>query len=245
MIALQHFDSLEPLQPIEIDLAVLDLQMKLKTNLAWLSHSYGKAYRIDKQGDEKRFILPEVYVGNKDNKYTLMPVSPDNDKMGSVFFVIEKEKQLTYDIGQNFLNWNVGIIFFANMQLINKSFVDVHDFTQNLIKEVRDVLTNKLIGSAYKLTNSEVVREPNEIFREFILQDRRFVILPFTAFRFNTSITMKEDCLLTSNREAAILNNVSKFEIQNYIIPKLDFTTDDFLKLSEEQKADLLTRLTV
>jgi len=246
MIALQHLDSLEPLQPIEIDNAVLDLQMKFKTELSWLSHAYGKAYRIDKQGQEKRLILPEVYVGNTDGKYTLMPVSPDNDKTGTVFFVIDRERQVTNDqLSQNYLNWNVGIVFFANMETINKSFSDNQDFTQNLIKEVRDVLTNKLLGTGYRLGIIDVVREHNEIFKEFLLADRRYIVMPFTAFRFNVNITLKEDCLLVSNRQAAILNNVSKLEIINYIIPSLDFTGDDFLALSEQQKTDLLTRLTV
>lgn len=246
MIALQHLDSLEPVQPIEIDYAVLDLQNKFKTNLSWLSHSYGKAYRIDKQGAEKRLILPEVYVGNTDGKYTLMPVTPDNDKQGAVFFVIDKERPLTSDANsQNYLTWNVGIVFFANMELINKSFADNQDFTQNLIKEVRDVLTNKLLGVGYKANIIDVPREHNEIFKEFLLQDRRYVIMPFTAFRFNVNITLREDCILVNNREAAILNNVSNFEIRNYIIPSLDFTGDDFLALSEQQRTDLLTRLTV
>lgn len=246
MINLQHYDSLEPAQPIEIDWVVLDLQMKLKTNLSWLSHSYGKAYRIDKQGTEKRFILPEVYIGNTDGKYSLMPVTPDNDKKGIVFFVIDKEKQLTNDINsQNFLSWNVGIVFWANLEFINESFAKNQDYTQNLIKEVRDILTNEIIGSGYNLSISEVAREHNEIFREFLLQDRRYVIMPFTAFRFNVTITLKEECGLNLDRQAAILNNVTDFEIKNYILPTLDFTTDDFLSLSEQQKADLLTRLTV
>lgn len=246
MIALQHYDTLEPAQPIEIDWAVLDIQMKLKTNLAWLSHSYGKAYRIDKQGQEKRLILPEVYIGNTDGKYSLMPVTPDNDKKGVVFFVIDKERQLTKDMNtQNFLSWNVGIVFWANLGLINEAFAKNQDYTQNLIKEVRDVLTNKLIGSGYKVEISEVPREHNEIFKEFLLQDRRYVIMPFTAFRFNVTITLREDCGLVSDRGAAITNNVTKTEIQNYIIPELDFMTDDFLYLSEQQKSDLLTRLTI
>lgn len=246
MIALQHLDSLEPLQPIEIDYAILDLQMKLKTDLPWLSHSYGKAYRVDNQGQEKRLILPMVYVGNRDNKYSLMPVSPDNDKEGSVFFVIDRERQLTYDQNsQNFLTWNVGAVFFANLEMINKEFASNQDFTQNLIKEVRNVFTNKLLGTGYRVSIIDVVREHNEIFKEYLLADRRYIVMPFTAFRFNLSITLKEDCLVTSDRGAAITNNVTKLEIHNYIMPTLDFKTDDFLFLSEEQKADLLTRLTI
>lgn len=245
MIALQHIDALEPLQPIEIDWAVLDLEDKLKTNLSWLSHSYGRAYRMDRQGQEKRLILPEVYVGNADGKYSLLPVTPDNDKKAISFFVIDKERQVNYEAQtQNYLSWNVGLIIWANLELINKDWAKNEDYTQNLIKQTRDVITKQLLGSGYRCEIIEVEREHNQIFKEFLLQDRRYVIMPFTAFRFNLVITLREDCALPLDRGAAITNNVSQLEIRNYIMPKLDFTGDDFLYLSEQQKTDLLTRLT-
>lgn len=245
MIALQHIDSLEPLQPIEIDFAVLDLQTKLRTNLEWLSHSYGKAYRMDKQGQEKRLILPEVYIGNTDGKYSLLPVTPDNDKKAISFFAIDKERQLGFESNsQNYLAWNVGLIIWANLELINENLAKNEDFTQVLIKQTRDVITNELLGSGYRVDIVDVDREQNLIFREFILQDRKYVTMPFTAFRFNLIFTVREDCQLPVDRGQAITNNVTGLEIQNYIIPKLDFLGNDFLFLSEQQKADLLTRLT-
>lgn len=245
MIQLQHSDSLQPLQAIEIDYAILDLQTKLRTELNWLSHAYGRAYRIDKQGEEKRLVLPEVYIGNTDGKYTLLPTTPDNDKKAVSYFVVEKEKQVKYEPnGSNYLSWNVGAIFWANLEEINLDLAKNEDFTQVLIKEVRNVITNKLLGVGYRCEIVEVQREVNEIFKEFTLQDRRYVVMPFTAFRFNLVITLREECGLSSDRGNAIRNNISKQEICQYIVPYLDFSGLDFDCLTEQQKNDLTLRLT-
>lgn len=198
MIALQHIDELEPIQAIEIDWAVKDMQDVLRVNLNWLTHPYGRAYRIDKQGEEKRFVLPEVYVGNTDGKYSLVPATPDNDKKAISFFTIGKERQLTKEMqASNYLSWDVGLIIWANLELINKELAKNEDFTQHLIKAVRRVIMRDLLGSGYKVEITTVDREYNEVFKEFTLQERRYVVMPFTAFRFNLIVTLKEGCGVT------------------------------------------------
>lgn len=195
MIALQHTNELEPIQAIEIDWAVKDMQALLKSKLSWLTHPYGRTYRIDKQGEEKRFVLPEVYVGNTDGKYSLTPVTPDNDKKGISFFAVGRERQLTKDlVASNYLAWEVGLVFWVNLDLINKELAKNEDFTQLLIKDVRRVIMRDLLGSGYKVEITTVDREYNEIFREFTLQERRYVVMPYSAFRFNLIVTLKEGC---------------------------------------------------
>lgn len=195
MIALQHTNELQPIQAIEIDWAVKDMQALLKSKLNWLTHPYGRAYRIDKQGEEKRFVLPEVYVGNTDGKYSLTPVTPDNDKKGISFFVVGRERPLTKDlVASNYLAWEVGLVFWVNLDLINKELAKNEDFTQLLIKDVRRVIMRDLLGSGYKVEITTVDREYNEIFREFTLQERRYVVMPYSAFRFNLIVTLKEGC---------------------------------------------------
>lgn len=195
MIALQHIDEIQPIQAIEIEWAIKDMQAVLKSKLNWLTHPYGRAYRIDKQGEEKRFVLPEVYVGNTDGKYSLMPVTPDNDKKAISFFTIGRERPLTKDlVASNYLSWEVGLIFWVNLELINKELSKTEDFTQNLIKDVRRVINRELLGSGYKTEITTVDREYNEIFKEFNLQERRYIVMPFSAFRFNLLITLKEGC---------------------------------------------------
>lgn len=199
MIALQHINESVPVQAIEIDWAVKDLQAVLKNKIAWLSHPYGRAYRIDKQGEEKRNVLPEVYVGNTDGKYSLMPVTPDNDKKGISFFTIGRERQLTKElVDANYLSWDVGLIFWVNLELINKELAKTEDFTQNLIRDVRRSIMRDLLGSGYKVEITTVDREYNEIFKEFTLQERRYIIMPYSAFRFNLEITLKEGCGATN-----------------------------------------------
>lgn len=246
MIELQNYSPLVPLQPIEADYAIYDLQTKLKTNLLWISHAYGRAYKVKKENtDGRALILPMVYVSNTDGKYSYTPVTPDNDKKGTVFFVVEKEKPLNFESNTtNYLTYNVGVVFWVNLELVDKEWVKNEDFTQSLIREARGVLTNKLLGAGYKLKIQEIVREQNEVFKEFSLNDYDYNRLPFTAFRINTTVTLREDCLLTTDRQNAILQNVSKTELLQILLPTLDFTGSDFDALTEQQKEDLTNRLT-
>jgi len=195
-------------------------------------------------GEPELVVEPNCKLVGVEFESPLLPVTPDNDKLSSSFFVVEKERQTGYEANtQNYLAWNVSLVVWVNLELINKELSKTEDYTQTLIKQVRDVITKKLIGAGYRCDIVEVEREFNLVFKEFVLQDRKYVIMPFSAFRFNMVITLREDCAQPFDRGQAITNNVTQTEIQNYIIPKLDFSGNDFLYLSEEQKADLLTRL--
>lgn len=225
MIQLQNFEQLEPTQPIEIDLAVLDLQSKFRTNLPWASNVYGKSYRTVNVKPDMRLVLPEVYLGNTNGKYSLSPVTPDNDKKGIIFFVIDAEKPLKWETNStNYLTYNVGIVTWVNLELINKDLAKNEDFSQNLIKQMRDVLTNELIGMPYRVEILEVTREKNQVYKEFTLIEARYTQMPYSAFRFNTVITLRETCGLPPDRDASLLANITQEEIIRLFLPSIEFT---------------------
>lgn len=246
MIQLQDYSALVPLQPIEIDYAVYDLQTKFKTNIDWLSHSYGKAYRVEKDKNGDRLYLPQIYISNTDGKYSLTPVTPDNDKKGILFFVVEKERPVNYESNtENQLTYNVGLVFWTNLELIDAVLVANEDFTQTLIKEARGLLTNGLLGAGYRVVINEITRDLKEVFKEFTLNEYRYNQIPYSAFRINITITLREECYTAPDRETALLQNISKSEILEVLLPTLDFSGTDFNALTPQQITDLTNRLTV
>lgn len=238
MIKLQNPNIPAPLEAIEIDKAIYLLQMLLDTNLSWLTNSYGRSYRhIDKSSN--RLYFPEIYIGGDENSY--YRVTPDNDKKGTCFFVVSKEDNYDFEINQsNYLRWDVGIIFWVNLKLINKQLLKTEIFTQNLIRDVRYVLTRKSGGFPFSLKIKTVEREFREIYKEFTLNENEdYLRSPFSGFRFNLEIVMRENCNIVLDTVQALLQNLSKAE-KLAILSSLDFSdTETFNALTQQQKIDL------
>ena len=145
------------------------------------------------------------------------------------------------------MKWNVGIVFWVNLELINKPLLTTSIFTQNLIKDVRDVLTRKLGGLDLGLKIKTVQREFNEVYKEFSIEEKEgYLKAPYSAFRFNCELSvMESNCDgIAYNPAEALRQNVSQNEILNILLPTLDFSDDSiFNSLSVQQKTDLLSKL--
>ncbi|MDB0602165.1 hypothetical protein PL373_13605 [Tenacibaculum maritimum] len=246
MVTLQNPNIPVETQPIEIDAVVQDIQTKLDTNLSWLSHAYARSYRHVERKDGKYLYFPEVYIGKKGaKKYDYHRVTPDNDKKGMCFFVIGKEDNDFTQNDFNYLSYDLGIVFWVNLQKINDTLLETEKFTQHLIRDVREVLTRKMNGVWYQLKIDTVVREFQEIYREFSLEEtENYLMAPYSGFRFNCKIMLQEDCPINLDRNNAIVNNISQNEVLQLLLPTLDFSNDTiFNALSDQQKTDLLNKL--
>lgn len=244
MIKLQDPSVPQPTQAVEIDKAISELQVALDANLNWLTHDYGRAYRFIAKGDKKLYF-PEVYIGGEKRSYHV--VSPDNDKKGTCFFVVGREDNKDFDFNQyNYLEYNVGIVFWVNLELINGALLDTEYFTQNLIKDVRDILTRKIGGLSFALEIENVVRGLEEIYREFRLDEKEgYLRSPYSGFRFNCKITLQEDCGgFMYDRGEALKQNISENEILSVLLPKIDFSqAGAFNSLTAQQKLDIQNQL--
>ena len=239
MINLQDPQIPEPIQAIEIDKAIYELQTLLDTKLNWLTHSYGRAYRFVEKV-EKRLYIPEIYVGG--DKYDYTRVSPDNDKKGTCFFVVGKEDNYAYETHQvNNLRYKVGIVFWVNLKAINRDLLKNEKFTQNLIRDVRHVLTMQAGGLSFSFKLETVEREFREIYREFNLNEAEdYLRSPYDGFRFNLEMIVQEDCeLLTYDPKEALVKNLSKAE-KITILQSLEFSDPQIMgALTEQQKTEL------
>lgn len=245
MVNLQESNIPNPLQPIEIDAFLVDMLYKFKTNLGWLSHGYSRAYRHFQNDNGKNNFYPEVYAGTVKGVPTYVQPTPDNDKKGICYFVVGKEKPNPFNaFNFNYISQEIGIVFWVNLSLINEGSLDTELITQQLIAEVRDVLTRKIIGTSYRPKIIEVCREFTEVFKEYNLAEtKNYLKAPYQAFRFNCIIDYQEDCITAPNRCQAINQNISVEETL-CLLPKLDFSDDIvFNTLTDQQKQDLTLQL--
>jgi hypothetical protein len=196
MILLQNPSVPTATNPVEIDAAILDIKAKLESNLTWLTHGYGRTYKNLDARNGTTVFYPEVYLGTQNNSQRYVNISPDNDKTGQCMFYVFREVINQFNTNMySFLSYDTAIIFSVNMELINSSVLDTEIFQQNLVAQVRDVLTRKLLGVNYNLTISSVDFLFENVFSEFDLADAtQLEKAPLSHFRFNVNIQVPEAC---------------------------------------------------
>lgn len=203
----------QPTQAIEVDFIVKDLEQKLASNLPWVSHGYARAYRHIKEVDGKRLYFPEVYLGKQNGVPSYHRVTPDNDKEGMFFFLVGKESYPNArDEDFTFIENEISIVFWANQELINDALLNTDVFTQHLIRDVRNVLTN-IQGAGYKIFLHNIEQEFNQIYREFSLsEDKNYLVAPYTAFRVNLKVNHEADCFPTAFISCAPATYVVRYD---------------------------------
>ena len=182
-----------PINPLEIDLAVEHMRTSLST-LPWITHAYGRAFSNLKEKEKMHY--PEVYIGkDSNNLYSYHRATPDNDKKGMVFFVIGDETADFETDDYNYIEWNVGIVFSINLSLIDDARLATQNFTQDLIREARQKLTNKYLGNGYIIVGMTATRTFSKIYKEYSLNAvKNYMIAPLDAFRIDLRVQIQEEC---------------------------------------------------
>jgi hypothetical protein len=225
MINLQNPSILIQVDPVEIDRVIIDLQTVLSNSLPWLTQPYGRAYKNLDISNGTRFYYPQVYLGKDKLQPKYLTVTPDNDKQGQCFFLVERETLTEQQQGQyGFLNYNLSIIFSVNLNLINSSLLDTDLFTANLIKEVRQVLRVNF-GKEYQLKITTVDYIIDRVFAGLNVETQVIEKAPLQHFRVNTTVLLSEDCSdLPYNACDVLLGNLTEDQKNNCILPTYDFS---------------------
>lgn len=237
--------------PRGIDAALVDLQQFLDVKLgSWLTNGMGRAYRLSKvRANQSTVFLPEVYLGG--DKYKYFAATPDNDKTGQNIFIVGDETDPDQRLGQyGRIEYPLSIIFNANLEKVDATLLLTENFTEHLIEDVRNALKRDLLGKTYRITINNVVRRFEDVYTEFDVQnDRGVSYLPMTHFRFNCTISVKEECGSTPFDACTnLLTAITTDQMCSCVIPSLIFTAGNdtnFDCLSVTQKSDLTTRLCV
>lgn len=184
--------------PIEIDKAINDIRLML-SNLDWISHPYHIAHRFYRKKNQKAFYYPETFVGMDNGKPQYHRLTPDNDYAGMFFFMVGTESTDFERNQQNYLTYPVSIIFSVNLKLIDEirgeNKLTNGLFTQELIRDVRRVLTTQMVGLDFQYSDLTITRDLKTVYREFVLDEiEQYNRAPIQCFRVNLKVTMEEDC---------------------------------------------------
>jgi hypothetical protein len=194
-MSLQEFDITYS-TGIEIDRAVENLRTTL-SRIDWISNAYGVA--VSKLDATTKRRNPFVYEGGATKNY--VSAKPDDSKKGTLFFMVG-DRQNGGDEG--ILKYHVGIIFSVNLAMIDPIRVESELFTQELIRDVRNVLRRGCIGLGFKIELYKETRGFKEVFKEFLPfedkddthldESKNANLAPMQQFRFNITLTMFEEC---------------------------------------------------
>lgn len=196
MTHLQEPNVPTPSMAIEIDKIIEEVKGELSLRNSWLTHPFGRSYRNLKLDGGNYFYYPEVYIGVSKNVPQYFIVKPDNDKKGQCFFIVGKERQLSFQRNVfNMLEYDLSIVFMVNLELIDNNALQSELITQMLIRDVRQTLTRRMSGYAFQLEIIEIVREFQDVFREYNFKEaENYLRAPLQAFRFNCKIVFQEGC---------------------------------------------------
>jgi hypothetical protein len=110
------------------------------------------------------------------------------------------------------------------------------------MEDVRDSIRN-LLGKSYRVSIDSETREFESVYSEFDISigNTSKPLLPMTYFRFECTLTVKEDCgNNTLNRCTAILQNLTSTDLNECILPTYDFSdTTVQANVTAQQRSDL------
>ena len=234
---------------IEIDWIIRDLNTRFQAELPWLENAYERALKVVKKTGNDELVLPQVYSGLKKNVATHISPLPNSKAKSVLFYTVGEENYGNFRMNtENYLTWDLGIVFWVNLEKIDPAALVDENYTQTLIRDARRVITSGLLGSGYSVVIKSITRDVEEVYREFDLPDfksKRYLYEPFGGFRFDCSITMREDCDLTIiDRCSSLLANISYGEKNDCILPTYNFSDDTvFNSLTAQQITDLNAQL--
>lgn len=180
--------------PQGLNKACQTIQLRLQTDLSWLGKSFGRAFKIHREGGSemlKEMTRPHSYAGNGEY-YELMP----NDSLKSFSFMAPISKGETLDYEQNtisqFIQRKVALIFWGNLKKIEDDY-DNELFIEELIHDVLKSLKKiSFIDNVRSVEDEDIT----EIFKPFTSDKfHQALFYPYFALRFELDLTYYlEDC---------------------------------------------------
>lgn len=186
--------------PVEVEAAVNNIRVAMSA-LPWITNPYFVAEKFVEIENGNRFIYPETYcrvVGDGSLKYDYARLTPDNDYEGMFFFLVsDASYESPFNSNDvNYLSYNVGMIFSVNLKTINTTKLDDGLFTQELIKEARQLLKKSIPSfSGFQASIIAESRDLTQVYREFDLGDiKGYNRAPQQCFRFDLTLIVSEEC---------------------------------------------------
>lgn len=184
-----------------VDRIIGKIQEGLAANISWLDVAFGRAQRLIKVIDGKRWITPNVYCGNVvgKGKNDYIEVTPDSHIGNFSFFVLEDPETLKWNPGQQTeFKAPFSLIFWFDLRRVYNSATNRN--TERLKAEILHVLNGRagwLLNDG-RITINRCWESAQNIYRGFTLDetDNQFLMHPFGGFRFEGVLEFDEICSL-------------------------------------------------
>ena len=177
--------------PQLIDQVIGDIQLGLANNLSWLTTAFGRAERLVKLQNGKKYYTPNVYAGG--NEYTL--ITPDSTLGNFSFFWIDDPQIVEWvPKQQGEIRVRYSLIFWVDMRNIYHS--DSNRNKESLKAEILRVLNGKFTIRNGRITINKIYELAENIYKGFTLDeiDNQFLMHPYCGFRFEGEMTIEEPC---------------------------------------------------
>lgn len=176
--------------PALLDVAIQEIQVALADNLQWLDHVFGRAERLAKVINGKKYYTPNIYVGG--NEYRL--VTPD-DRVGSyAFFTVDEPQEMEWQRGNNTkITAPFSVIVWVDMRKVSPD--DTRN-TEAVKRQVLQVLNGGFLMRHGHYTVTRIWERAENVFTGFTMDevDNQFLMQPFAGFRFQGVLTI-HDCI--------------------------------------------------
>ena len=176
------------------DKTIEDIRQALKHRLPWLDRSYGRAERLVKVIDGKRYYTPNVYMG-RDQYHVLLP----DDRCGNyAFFVLHEPQELVSRMQTEIrLKAPFSLIVWCDMRRVERVMKLADKRNTEYVKE--QVLG--VLGTAFPQHGSasvtKIYERAENVFDGYTLDEvqNQYLMSPFAGFRFCGEMIVTNDCL--------------------------------------------------
>lgn len=178
--------------PELFDKVIADIQKGLADKLPWLNHAFGRAERLVKIIQGKKYFSPNVYVGG--NEYML--IAPDDRKLGNYcFFVLDDPQTVDWVVGmQSDYTVPFSLIVWVDMRKVTN---DANNRNTEAVKlDIMRVLNGGFWLRSGSIKVNRIYEHAENIFKGFSLDevDNQYLMHPFAGFRFEGILGKEETC---------------------------------------------------
>lgn len=177
--------------PKLFDITISELQKGLADNLQWLDHSFGKAERLVKTINGKRYYSPNIYIGK--NEYEL--IAPDSNFGNYSFFVLEEPQNVDWYAGDTTeIESPFSLIVWVDMRTID----DIDERNTEAVKQqVLRALNGGILIRTGTVRINKIYERAENVFNGFTLDeiDNQFLMHPYAGFRFSGKIKINDECI--------------------------------------------------
>ena len=184
--------------PVLVDRVLWNIQNGLMDNVDWLDVAFGRAQRIVKMINGKRYYTPNVYVGSDDyrgeNDY--LDVSPDANIGNFSFFWIDDPQDVEWiPKAQSGIKYPFSLIVWFDLRKVYPGQLDNRN-TEALKNEILTVLNGGFWLKEGTITVNKIHELAENVYRGFTLDevDNQFLMHPFGGLRFDGKLTINESC---------------------------------------------------